>query len=202
MVKHDILLQGATESWIPNQLVSIFVTVLNVFSYLNRMTGLLSKFWPVQSYFFYLVQKGWNTCDVPQLKTNCLLVPIENFKCKVHPNGGSVVGVEVVMHIALDDAGLANAEVPDHKDLIQMFLLVVVVHDDQGVWELSINTPELRGWVRRERWRNSGEQSSALTERKNGRSALVPAGEGGPEYFGPCDWIKGVPPERGETCQL
>lgn len=67
------------------------------------------------------------------MKTDCLLVPVENFKCKVHPNGGSVVEAEVVMYIALDDAGLANAKVPDHKDLIQMFLLVVVVHDDQGV---------------------------------------------------------------------
>lgn len=35
------------------------------------------------------------------------------------------------MNVALDDAGLTHPEVPDDKDLIQMFLLVAVVHGDE-----------------------------------------------------------------------
>lgn len=86
-----------------------------------------------------------NTCDVPQLQSDRLLVPAENFERKIHPDRGPVVGAEVVVHVALDDAGLANPQVPNHKDLIQMFLLVAAVHGERGAGELSMKTPERRG---------------------------------------------------------
>lgn len=81
------------------------------------------------------------TCDVPQLQTHRLLVPVEDFECEVHPDGGAVVGAEVVVDIPFDDAGLADPEVPYHKDLIEMLLLVVVLHGDRGGRELSMNPP-------------------------------------------------------------
>lgn len=81
------------------------------------------------------------TCNVPQLQAHRLLVPVEDLEREVHPDGGSVVGAEVVMDIPLDDAGLADPEVPYHKDLIEMLLLVVVLHGDRGGRELSMNPP-------------------------------------------------------------
>lgn len=81
------------------------------------------------------------TCDVPQLQAHRLLVPVEDFEREVHPDGGSVVGAEVVVDIALDDAGLADPEVPYHKDLVEMLLLVVVLHGDRGGRELRMNPP-------------------------------------------------------------
>lgn len=98
-------------------------------------------------YIFYIlpavfsVQKLDRTCNVPQLQTHRLLVPVEDFEREVHPDGGSIVGAEVVMHVPLDDAGLADPEVPYHKDLIEMLLLVVVLHGDREGRELSMNPP-------------------------------------------------------------
>lgn len=80
-----------------------------------------------------------STCDVPQLEAHRLLVPVEDFQSEVHPDGGSVVGAEVVMDVPLDDAGLADPEVSYDKDLIEMFLLVAVLHGDRGGRELSMN---------------------------------------------------------------
>lgn len=37
------------------------------------------------------------------------MVPVENFQRKIYPDRGSVVGAEIVMNVALDDAGLANS---------------------------------------------------------------------------------------------
>lgn len=85
------------------------------------------------------------TCNVPQLKAHSLLVPVEHFEGEVHPDGGSVVGAEVVMDIPFDDAGLPDPEVPNHKDLIEMLLVVVVLHGDRGGRELSMNPPEWKG---------------------------------------------------------
>ena len=79
------------------------------------------------------------TCDVPQLQPHRLLVPVEDFEREVHPDGGAVVGAEVVVHIPLDDAGLADPEVSYHQDLIEMLLSVVVLHGERGGRELSMN---------------------------------------------------------------
>lgn len=96
------------------------------------------------------------TCDVPQLQPHRLLVPVEHFERKVHADGGAVVGAEVVVHVALDDAGLAHAEVPDHQDLVEMLLLVAVLHGGRGGRdELSMNPPELSAAERRG---STGEQ--------------------------------------------
>lgn len=128
----------------------------------NKQTNEMRTVWNSDSVTVQL----WNTCDVPQLKTDCLLVPVENFKGKIHSDCSPVVGAEVVMHVALDDAGLANSEVSNHKDLIQMFLLVVVVHGDRGVWELRMNRPGLRGMVGMKAQAEKSKQSSGRTERK------------------------------------
>lgn len=93
------------------------------------------------------------TCDVPQLQTHRLLVPVEDFESEVHPDGGSVVGAEVVMHIPLDDAGLSDPEVSYHKNLIEVLLVVVVLHGDRGGRELSMNPPERKRKRSRGRWR-------------------------------------------------
>lgn len=91
------------------------------------------------------MRKSWTfTCDVPQLQTHRLLVPVEDFEGEVHPDGSSVVGAEVVMDIPLDDAGLAHPEVPYHKNLVEVLLVVVVLHGDRGGRELSMNPPERR----------------------------------------------------------
>lgn len=70
------------------------------------------------------------TCDVPELKTHGLLVPIEDFESEVHSDGGAIVGAEVVMDITLDDTGLSDPEVANYKDFIKVFLVVVVLHRD------------------------------------------------------------------------
>lgn len=90
-----------------------------------------------------LARRSVGTCDVPELQPHRLLVPVQHFERKVHADGGAVVGAEVVVHIALDDAGLAHAEVSDHQDLVEMLLLVVVLHGGRGGRdELSMNPPE------------------------------------------------------------
>lgn len=82
------------------------------------------------------------TCDVPQLEAHGLLVPVEDLEGEVHPDGGSVVGAEVVVDIALDDAGLPDPEVTYDEDLIEMFLVVMVVlHGERGGRQLSMNPP-------------------------------------------------------------
>jgi len=83
------------------------------------------------------------TCDVPQLEAHRLLVPVEHLEREVHADGGAVVGAEVVMHVALDDAGLPHAQVAYDQDLIKMFLMlvvmVVVLHGDRRGRGLCIN---------------------------------------------------------------
>lgn len=72
------------------------------------------------------------TCDVPQLQAHRLLLPVEDFESEVHPDGGSVVGAEVVVDIPLDDAGLTHPEVSYDQDLVEALLVVVVLHGDRG----------------------------------------------------------------------
>lgn len=88
------------------------------------------------------MRKSWHrTCDVPQLQSHRLLVPGEDFEGEVHPNGGAVVGAEVVMHIPLDNAGLPDPEVSYNEYLVEVLLMVVVLHGDRGGRELSMNPP-------------------------------------------------------------
>ena len=85
------------------------------------------------------------TCDVPQLEAHRLLVPVEHLEREVHADRGAVVGAEVVMDVALDDAGLPHAQVSYDEDLIKMFLvvvvlvLVIVLHGDRRGRGLRIN---------------------------------------------------------------
>lgn len=115
------------------------------------------------------------TCDVPQLQAHRLLVPVEHFEGEVHPDGGSVVGAEVVVDVPLDDAGLADPEVPDHKDLVEMLLVVVVLHGDRGGGrELSMNPPQWREDRGATEGGNPGPRAEGTRERAMGRG-----GEGG-----------------------
>lgn len=85
------------------------------------------------------------TRDVPQLEAHRLLVPVQDFEGEVHPDGGAVVGAEVVVHVALDDAGLPDPQVPYHKDLVEALLMVVVLHGGRGARQLRMNPPGLSG---------------------------------------------------------
>lgn len=58
------------------------------------------------------------TSDVPQLQAHERpAVPVEDFEGEVHANGGAVVLGEELVHIALDDARLAHAELADDQHL-------------------------------------------------------------------------------------
>ena len=48
---------------------------------------------------------------------------MEHLEREVHADGGPVVRGEVLVHIALDDAGLAHAQVADHQQLVQVLLV-------------------------------------------------------------------------------
>ena len=56
------------------------------------------------------------TSDVPELQAHHgLRVPVEHLEREVHADGGPVVRGEVLVHVALNDAGLAHAQVADHQ---------------------------------------------------------------------------------------
>lgn len=62
------------------------------------------------------------TRDVPQLQAHQRpAVPVEDLEGKVHPDGGPVVLGEELVHVALDDAGLAHAELADDQHLEKVF---------------------------------------------------------------------------------
>lgn len=62
------------------------------------------------------------TCDVPELQPHQgLAVPVDDFESKIHPDSGPVVLREELVHVALDNAGLAHAQLPDHQHLEEMF---------------------------------------------------------------------------------
>lgn len=64
------------------------------------------------------------TCYVPQLQPDRVLIQVEHFEGEVHSDGGSVVSGEVLVHVALDNARLPDAEVSDHQDLIAVLPLL------------------------------------------------------------------------------
>lgn len=68
------------------------------------------------------------------------------------------------MHIALDDAGLADAEVPYHQDLIEVLLLVAVLHGERGGrGELSMN-PLQRRAPREGEWGRPGQRGGEVRQ--------------------------------------
>lgn len=63
------------------------------------------------------------TCDVPQLQPDQrLAVPVDDFEGKVHADRRPVVLREELVHVALDDAGLADAQLPDDQHFEQVLL--------------------------------------------------------------------------------
>lgn len=69
------------------------------------------------------------TRNIPELQPHhSLSIPVQHLQSKVHPDGGPVVGGEVLVDIALDDAGFAHSQVPDHQQLVEVLLLVVLLH--------------------------------------------------------------------------
>lgn len=69
------------------------------------------------------------TRNIPELQPyHGLSIPVQHLQSKVHPNGGPVVGGEVLVHITLDDAGFAHSQVPDHQQLVEVLLLDVLLH--------------------------------------------------------------------------
>lgn len=64
------------------------------------------------------------TGDVPQLQPHHrLVIPIEHFEGEIHADGGAVMLGEDVVHVALDDGSLADAQVPDDQHFEQPFAL-------------------------------------------------------------------------------
>lgn len=64
------------------------------------------------------------TCDVPELQAHhCLRVPVKHLEREIHADGGPVVRGEVLVHVALNDAGLAHAQVTDYQQLVQVLLV-------------------------------------------------------------------------------
>lgn len=69
------------------------------------------------------------TCNIPELQSyHSLSIPVQHLQSKVHPDGGPVVGGEVLVDITLDDAGFAHSQVPDYQQLVEVLLLVVLLH--------------------------------------------------------------------------
>lgn len=64
------------------------------------------------------------TCNVPELQAHhCLRVPVEHLEREIHADGGPVVRGEILVHVALNDAGLAHAQVADYQQLVQVLLI-------------------------------------------------------------------------------
>lgn len=56
------------------------------------------------------------TCDIPELQPHQgLAVPVDDFEREIHADGGPVVLGEELVHVALDNAGFAHAQLPDHQ---------------------------------------------------------------------------------------
>lgn len=69
------------------------------------------------------------TRNIPELQPyHSLSIPAEDLQGKVHADGGPVVGREVLVDIAFDDAGFAHSQVPDHQQLVEVLLLIVLLH--------------------------------------------------------------------------
>lgn len=67
---------------------------------------------------------GRQTCYVPQLQPDHgAVVPLEHLQREVHPDGGSVVLGEDLMHVSLDDGRFSDSQVPDDQDFEQKLLL-------------------------------------------------------------------------------
>lgn len=58
------------------------------------------------------------TCDIPELQPHQgLAVPVDDFEREIHADGGPVVLGEELVDVALDNAGFAHAQLPDHQHL-------------------------------------------------------------------------------------
>lgn len=69
------------------------------------------------------------TRNIPELQPNhSLSIPAQHLQGKVHPDGGPVVGGEVLVDITFDDAGFAYSQVADHQQLVEVLLLTVPLH--------------------------------------------------------------------------
>lgn len=69
------------------------------------------------------------TRNIPELQPyHSLSIPAQHLQGKVHPDGGPVVGGEVLVDITFDDAGFAHSQVPDHQKLVKVLLLTVLLH--------------------------------------------------------------------------
>lgn len=62
------------------------------------------------------------TCDVPELKPDRLRIPVQHLQGEVHSDGGPVVVGVGLVHVAPDDGGLPDSQVPDHQHLVQVLL--------------------------------------------------------------------------------
>lgn len=66
-----------------------------------------------------------HTCNVPQLESDHrVTVPLQHLQGEVHADGCAVMLGEDLVHVALDDGGLAHAEVPDDQHLEEELLLL------------------------------------------------------------------------------
>lgn len=64
------------------------------------------------------------TGDVPQLQPHHrLVIPTEHLEGEIHADGGAVMLGEDVVHVALDDGSLADAQVPDDEHFEQPLAL-------------------------------------------------------------------------------
>lgn len=63
------------------------------------------------------------TCDVPQLQSDqSFAVPVDDFEGEVDPDRRPVVLREKLVHVALDDAGFPDAQLPDDQNFEQVLL--------------------------------------------------------------------------------
>lgn len=64
------------------------------------------------------------TSDVPQLQAhNRLVIPVEHFEGKVHPDGGAVVLGEDLVDVALYDGRFPHSQVSDDQNFEQALVL-------------------------------------------------------------------------------
>lgn len=110
------------------------------------------------------------TCDIPQLEAHSLLVQVEHFEGKVDTDGGSVVWAKVVMHIALDDAGLAHAQVSYNQDFVEVFFGMVVLHGGRGGRGPSMNPLE---WKRPRDEEVRRRVGSELVRKRGGELGMI-----------------------------